>query len=116
LTLYLTGNKLNCIIEGGGEKAGVLNIGRRHPLLIECELTGSINTEPASKEMKELKERNKLIRQLYKPGLGGTLGKQFGDISRQRIHQIVHKKRQNIVWRWFKRYIQLYVDYYWGRR
>ncbi len=39
--------------------------------------------------MKELKERNKLIRRLYKSGMGGVIGKQLG-ISRQRIHQINH--------------------------
>jgi len=41
--------------------------------------------------MKELKERNKAIRKNYKLGQGGIIGKQLG-ISRQRIHQIVHKK------------------------
>ncbi len=40
--------------------------------------------------MKEKKARNDLIRSLYKPGMGGTMGKQAG-VSRQRIHQIVHK-------------------------
>jgi len=47
-------------------------------------------------KMKELKERNKAIRKNYKPGQGGVIGKQLG-VSRQRIHQIVHKK-QNGFW------------------
>jgi len=60
---------------------------------------------PASKEMKELKERNKAIRRNYKLGQGGVIGKQLG-VSRQRIHQIVHKKQDgfwgrlfDLVWR-----------------
>ncbi len=47
--------------------------------------------------MKELKARNDLIRTLYKKGLGGVIGRRFG-IKRQRIHQIVRKKKPGI-WR-----------------
>ena len=44
--------------------------------------------------MKEKRERNKQIRKEYKRGQGGVIGKQVG-VSRQRIHQIVHKKHHD---------------------
>ena len=44
--------------------------------------------------MKEKKTRNDLIRTLYKPGLGGTIGRaQKPPISRQRVFQIVSQKK-----------------------
>ena len=44
--------------------------------------------------MKEKKTRNDLIRTLYKPGLGGTIGRaQHPPISRQRVFQIVSEKQ-----------------------
>ena len=51
-----------------------------------------------NEEMKELKERNDLIRHLYKKGMGGIIGKHYGNISRQRVWQIVHKKKLGL-WR-----------------
>lgn len=48
--------------------------------------------------MKEKKARNELIRKLYKPGMGGVIGRSWG-IKRQRVHQIIHKKPQDGFWR-----------------
>ena len=61
--------------------------------------------------MKEKKERNDLIRSLYKPGLGGVLGKAYGNISRQRVHQIVHKKQDGFWGRLLDRVLYFLKDY-----
>ncbi len=55
--------------------------------------------------MKEKKTRNDLIRTLYKPGLGGTIGRsQRPPISRQRVFQIVSQRRLGR-WERFKRWL-----------
>ncbi|KKL52710.1 hypothetical protein LCGC14_2282770, partial [marine sediment metagenome] len=47
-------------------------------------------SQQAISKMKENKIRDDLIRTLYKPGLGGTIGRaQKPPISRQRVFQIV---------------------------
>ncbi|KKM44174.1 hypothetical protein LCGC14_1561920 [marine sediment metagenome] len=56
--------------------------------------------------MKEKKIRNDLIRTLYKPGLGGTIGRaQNPPISRQRVFQIVSEKPQVSIWGRLKRWL-----------
>ncbi len=57
--------------------------------------------------MKEKKNkiRDDLIRTLYKPGLGGTIGRsQRLPISRQRVFQIVSQKKLGR-WERFKRWL-----------
>ena len=54
-------------------------------------------SQQVSKEMKKNKERDKLIVRLYKPGMGGTLGKMF-EVSRQRVFQI-RQEIQPGIWR-----------------
>ncbi len=52
-----------------------------------------------SKEMKELTERNQAIRRWRKRGLTyRDIGTIFGNLSRQRIHQIVSRKQAGF-WR-----------------
>jgi len=56
--------------------------------------------------MKEKKIRNDLIRTLYKPGLGGTIGRsQRPPISRQRVFQIVSEKHHVSIWGRLKRWL-----------
>ncbi len=58
--------------------------------------------------MKEKKNkiRDDLIRTLYKPGLGGTIGRsQRLPISRQRVFQIVSEKQHVSIWRRLKRWL-----------
>ncbi len=56
--------------------------------------------------MKEKKTRNDLIRNLYKPGLGGTIGRaQNPPISRQRVFQIVSEKHHISIWGQLKRWL-----------
>ncbi len=59
--------------------------------------------------MKELKERNKLIKKKRKQGLTySAIGKLFGNLSRQRTFQICHKKQAGFwailkeIWFWLR--------------
>ena len=61
--------------------------------------------------MREKKARNKKIGKEYILGQGGKMGKRYGGLSRQRIHQIKNKKQDGFLTRLFDKILYLFLAY-----